>query len=113
MIANTVGDDVGVQGVLLTLSDEGIGGQEGALVGLASGTTELEVDGGSAVTEVGAGLSGADWDSCSGCRHGSEGEKEESFELHFGECLKEWVCCVNGGVVSYRRVILGKDRLAV
>ncbi|GKT64980.1 hypothetical protein ColTof4_07374 [Colletotrichum tofieldiae] len=52
LVADAVDDDVGVQGVLLALGDNRVGGEEGALVRLAARTAELEVDGGSAGTEV-------------------------------------------------------------
>jgi hypothetical protein len=55
LVADTVGDDVGVQGVLLALGDEGIGGQEGELIGFASGAAGNEVNGGNTETEVEAG----------------------------------------------------------
>ncbi|GJC84315.1 hypothetical protein ColLi_07154 [Colletotrichum liriopes] len=52
LVADAVDDDVGVQGVLLALGDNRVGGKEGALVRLAARAAELEVDSGSAGTEV-------------------------------------------------------------
>jgi len=56
LVADAVGDDVGVQGVLLSLGDEGVDRQEGALIGLAARATELEADLGAAVAKVGGGV---------------------------------------------------------
>lgn len=83
LVADAVGDDVGVEGVLLALGDERVRGQEGALGGLAPGAAELEVDGRLAGAEVGAAiLAGVD-----GGRRGGGGREEgeeEDFGVHFG-----------------------------
>ena len=52
LIADAVGDDVGVESILLALGDESINGEEGTLIGLATRTAELEAHLGGAETEV-------------------------------------------------------------
>jgi len=80
LVAHAVGDDVGVQSVLLTLGDESVGREESALVVGAVATAELEVDAGVAEAEVCGGvvvLTGEDG-------RGGEGEESEDVrELHF------------------------------
>ncbi len=92
LIADTVGDDVGVQGILLAFGNKRISGKEGTLIWFASSTAELEIDGGCAVAEVGTGLSSTDGDSRGSGRDGSESEKEECFELHFAGCERLFRC---------------------
>lgn len=86
LVADKVGDDVGVESVLLaTVGDEGVvGGEEGALVGSAVelGTAELEVNGGCAVTKVGVGEGGG----CLGRDGGDEGGND-GVVLHFENCV--------------------------
>lgn len=52
LVADTVGDDVRVEGVLLSLSDERICGQEGALGCLTTSPAKLEVHGWCALSKV-------------------------------------------------------------
>lgn len=52
LIANTVGDDVGVQSILLALGDGCIGRQECSLCSFSASAAELEVDCGGAGYEV-------------------------------------------------------------
>jgi len=58
LIADTVGDDVVVERILLALGDKGVHGEESALVGLAASTTKFEADAGVADTEVNSTVSG-------------------------------------------------------
>lgn len=82
LVADKVGDDVGVEGIALTaVGDEGVvSGEEGALGGLAIelGTAELEVNGGCAVTKVSVGEGGG----CLGRDGGDEGGND-GVVLHF------------------------------
>lgn len=82
LVADKVGDDVGVEGIALAaVGDEGVvRGEEGALGGLAVelGTAELEVNGGCAVAKVGVGEGGG----CLGRDGGDEGGND-GVVLHF------------------------------
>jgi hypothetical protein len=51
VVADGVGDDVGVQGVALSLGDGWVDWEEGAFGGFAAGSSELEVHGWVATTE--------------------------------------------------------------
>lgn len=53
LVADAVGDDVGVEGVLLALGDEGVGGQEGALGVLAASAPKNEIHCRRALAEIG------------------------------------------------------------
>lgn len=80
LVADAVGDDVRVQGVLLALGDQRVRWQEGALGGLPAGATELEVDGWRALAEVGCPL----FDGGGGYGGGGREEgKEDSLGVHF------------------------------
>ncbi|KAK3299592.1 uncharacterized protein B0H64DRAFT_102467 [Chaetomium fimeti] len=65
LVADAVGDDVGVERLRLALGDEGVRGEEGALVGRAPGAAELEVHARVALPKVGGarrvGLPEADY----------------------------------------------------
>lgn len=52
LITDAVGDDVGVEGVLLSLGNQSVSGQEGSLGGLAASSAKLEVHRGSAKAKV-------------------------------------------------------------
>ena len=52
LVADAVDDDVDVESILLAFGDEGIGGEEGTLISLATGAALDEVDGGNAKTKV-------------------------------------------------------------
>jgi hypothetical protein len=58
LIADSVGDDVGVESLLLALVDSGVNGLKRELGGLAAVESSLELDGWSALAEVKAGDGG-------------------------------------------------------
>lgn len=81
LVADSVGDDVGVQGVLLSLGDGGVDWEEGSLGGFAARSAERERHGWVAGAEFSGGGCARDGACyCSCC--GEEGE-EEGLGLHF------------------------------
>jgi hypothetical protein len=57
LVADAVGDDVGVEGFLLAFGDEGVGGEEGELVCVTAVAASDEIHGRSAVAEVSSAAS--------------------------------------------------------
>lgn len=55
LVADAVGDDVGVESLLLALGNKIIGGEEGTLISTATGAAKNKVHGGSAETKVSTG----------------------------------------------------------
>ncbi|RYO99233.1 hypothetical protein DL764_006866 [Monosporascus ibericus] len=89
----TYRNDIGAECVLLPLGDEQVDGKESALVLVASGATELKVDGGIAGAEVGAAaslsagfcaLAGVELWGCGGDGSSDREQGEGSLRLHIG-----------------------------
>lgn len=93
LVANTVGNDVRVESVLLALSHKRIGGQEGSLIGFTARAAELEVDSWDTITEVSGGvviivvviLVLAAVDDGGGSSRGCEESNEQSLGVHVEE----------------------------
>jgi hypothetical protein len=90
LVADGIGDDVGVQGVFLSLRDGWVDGKEGSFVGLAAWTSEFKGNGWVAGTELG-GICSASWDSGCNCSRCCEECEKECLGLH----LEIWCKKVN------------------
>jgi hypothetical protein len=79
LVADGVGDNVGVQGVLLSLGDGGVDWEEGSLGGFAAGSAKREGHG----WVAGAEFSGYTRDGACYCSRCGEECEEEGLGLHF------------------------------
>lgn len=103
LVAECVGDDVGVQGVLLAAARKRVRDLEGEFVGLAAGLSGFEDDGGSALAEVSARDGGCPAHGCGvvvGCGIVISSRVVISSSIVVGICVPSVGRCIARGSVS-------------